>query len=239
MGSKITIQDEQGVNQVYAAICSAIERKKRRNEWFIKQMTAMDARNILEIGCGDGEMADFIARNTSMKVTAIDISPAFIAQARERFQQPNLSYELIDFMNLHSNSPGEFDFVFGNGILHHLAKQLPEVLQRLHALIRCQGGIAFIEPNLLNPFCAFIFGTAIGRRWAQLDPDEMAFSAGHIEGLLADAGWQNISVATRDFIIPGLPASCVGPIKRLEPVLEATPLTSWLAQSNFIVARSN
>lgn len=239
MGSKLTIQDEQGVNQVYAAVGSAIERKNRRNEWFIKQMKAVDAQNVLEIGCGDGEMADFIARNTSIKVTAIDISPAFITQARERFQQSNLSYELIDFMNLHLDSPGEFDFVFGNGILHHLAKQLPEVLQRLHALIRHQGGIAFIEPNLLNPYCAFIFGTAIGRRWARLDPDEMAFSAGDIEGLLAATGWQNISVATRDFLVPGLPTSCVGPIMWLEPALEATSLTSWLAQSNFIVARSN
>jgi SAM-dependent methyltransferase len=234
---KIAIQDEQGVNQVYATVGSAIERKNRRNEWFIKQMKALGAQNVLEIGCGDGEMADYIARNTSMIVTAIDISPTFIAQARNRFQQPNLSYELIDFMNFHLKPSSEFDFVFGNGILHHLVAQLPEVLKRLHSLIRSQGGMAFIEPNLLNPYCAFIFGTAIGRRWARLDPDEMAFSAGHIEGLLVAAGWQDISIATRDFLVPGLPASCAGPIKWLEPVLELTPLTSWLAQSNFIFAK--
>ena len=237
MGLKIAIQDEQGVNQVYTTIGSTIERKKRRYEWFIKQLNALDARNVLEIGCGNGEMADYIARNTSIKVTAIDISPTFVAQARERFQQPNLSYELIDFMTFHLKRSSAFDFVFGNGILHHLAAQLPEVLKHLHSLIRSHGGMAFIEPNLLNPYCAFIFGTAIGRRWARLDPHEMAFSAGHIEDLLAAAGWQDISISTLDFLVPGLPVSCAGPIKWLEPMLEATPLTSWLAQSNFIFAK--
>ncbi|MBT7548484.1 MAG: hypothetical protein HN611_07395, partial [Gemmatimonadetes bacterium] len=69
MGLKIAIQDEQGVNQVYTTIGSTIERKKRRYEWFIKQLNALDARNVLEIGCGNGEMADYIARNTSIKVT--------------------------------------------------------------------------------------------------------------------------------------------------------------------------
>jgi SAM-dependent methyltransferase len=237
MESKIAIQDEQGINQVYATIGSAIERKNRRNEWFIKQMKVLDARSVLEIGCGDGEMADYIARNTSVTMTAIDISPIFIDQARERFQQPNLNYELINFMDLQLKSLGKFDFVFGNGILHHLVKQLPEVLKRLRSIVRPKGGIAFIEPNLFNPYCAFIFGTAIGRRWARLDPDEMAFSARHIESLLVSAGWQDVSVASRDFLVPGLPRSFVGPIEWLEPALEATSLTSWLAQSNFIFSK--
>lgn len=238
MATKFTIQDEQGFNQVYSAVGSAVERKNRRNDWIIDKMRAANARHALEIGCGTGETADYIARHVTARVTALDISPSFIDQARQHYQQPNLTFEVLDFLDPKTVIPRDVDFVFGNGILHHLVKQLPEVLVRLRALVGPGGTLAFIEPNLLNPFCAFIFGTPPGRRWARLDPDEMAFSAGHIRRLLAEAGWHDISVSTRDFLIPGLPASWSGPIKRVEPTLEATRLTSWLAQSNFIVARA-
>jgi hypothetical protein len=69
-----------------------------------------------------------------------------------------------------------FDMVCGNGILHHLILRLPDVLRALYSVTRSNGGLAFIEPNFLNPYCALIFGTKFGRRWAKLEPDEMAFT---------------------------------------------------------------
>ena len=100
------------------------------------------------------------------------------------------------------------------------------------------GGLAFIEPNFLNPYCAFIFGTGIGRRFAKLEPDEMAFTQGQLRRVLSNAGWRDMQVATRDFLLPGLPESFVKPTLALEPIMEATALTSWLAQSHFITARA-
>ena len=53
---------------------------------------------------------------------------------------------------------GQFDLVCGNGILHHLVVHLPRVLTALRQLTNPGGGMAFIEPNFLNPYCAFAFG---------------------------------------------------------------------------------
>jgi hypothetical protein len=133
---------------------------------------------------------------------------------------------------------GRFDFVFGNGILHHLVTQLDAVLRVLHAMTNVGGGMAFIEPNFLNPYCAFIFGTQTGRRWARLEPDEMAFKPGALRKVLREAGWRDVSVVTRDFLIPGLPEALVRPVLAAEPALEAMVMTRWLAQSHFVTARA-
>ena len=117
-------------------------------------------------------------------------------------------------------------------------RQLPEVLSSLRRLTSPCGGLAFIEPNLLNPYCAFIFGTQIGRRLASLEPDEMAFAPGTLRRALPEAGWKNVDVTTRDFLLPGLPVWTMKAILRIEPLMEAGFLTRWLAQSHFITARA-
>ena len=112
---------------------------------------------------------------------------------------------------------GKFDMVCGNGILHHLVRQLPRVLGNLHRMTNPGGGLAFIEPNFLNPYCAFAFGTKIGRRMARLEPDEMAFRPAQLRQRLAEAGWRDVEVKMRDFLVPGLPLPLVKPVLAVEP----------------------
>src|ERR1700721_2980244 len=106
---------------------------------------------------------------------------------------------------------GRVDLVFGNGILHHLVLRLDDVLRALHSLSNLGGGLAFIEPNFLNPYCAFIFGTPIGRRFAKLEPDEMAFTPSQLRRALPAAGWRDVTVTTRDFLLPGRPGAVAPP----------------------------
>jgi SAM-dependent methyltransferase len=150
----------------------------------------------------------------------------------------NLRFEKLDLLGADVGRLGTFDLVFGNGILHHLVLRLEDVLRALHSIAAPGGGLAFIEPNFLNPYCAFIFGTGVGRRFAKLEPDEMAFTPGELRAALPRAGWRDIKVTTRDFLLPGLPDSLARPILAVEPALEATALTRWLAQSHFISARA-
>jgi hypothetical protein len=128
--------------------------------------------------------------------------------------------------------------VYGNGILHHLVARLPMVLTSLRRVTNPGGILAFIEPNFFNPYCAFIFGTRIGRRWARLEPDEMAFTPRELNRALSDAGWRDITIKTRDFLVPGVPKGFIRPIQLVEPALEATVLTRWLAQSHFVTAHA-
>jgi SAM-dependent methyltransferase len=236
--SRIALQDERGFNQGFAPVGATPLRMRRRNDWFVTQISRVGGRRILELGSGTGETAAHIAANCDAEIVAVDLSEAFVAEARVRHIAPNLRFERFDLLSGAPLPFGCFDMVVGNGILHHLVARLPEVLSALRDVTNTGGGLAFIEPNLLNPYCAFIFGTRPGRRWARLEPDEMAFTPNQLRCALSDADWQDVSVTTRDFLLPGLPEWSVKPTLAVEPMLEGLALTRWLAQSHFITART-
>ena len=98
-------------------------------DW-VREHAAPPAR-LLEVGCGDGELARNLARG-GYDVTAIDPE----APAGEIFQTTSLE----DFT---SNTP--FDVVVANRSLHHIA-DLSEALKKIHSLL-VPGG-----PLLLNEF---------------------------------------------------------------------------------------
>jgi len=233
-----SLQDERGFNQIFVPIGSTPFRASRRYAWFVAEANRIGAQRILELGCGAGDAAARVAAETGAEVVAVDLSETFLEHARATHALPNLRFEKLDLLADDIGRLGRFDLVFGNGILHHLVVRLNDVLNALHSLSNPDGGLAFIEPNLLNPYCAFIFGTHVGRRFAKLEADEMAFTPSQLHRALPQAGWHDVAVATRDFLLPGLPEGLVRPILAMEPALEATLLTRWLAQSHFISARA-
>jgi hypothetical protein len=95
----------------------------------------------------------------------------------------------------------------------------------------------FIEPNIYNPYCAVIFN--IARDWANLEPDEMAFSKGFITAKLKTAGYTDIKVDYKDFLLPGIPDSMIKPSIAIGDVLERLPLVNKVSQSIFISAAKN
>jgi SAM-dependent methyltransferase len=236
--AKITLHDERGFNQVFTPVGSTPLRARRRNDWFIAEAERVGARRVLELGCGMGDTAAQVAASIRGDVVAIDLSDVFVEHARATHRAPNLRFEKLDLLGEDPLRFGRFDLVFGNGILHHLVTRLDSVLRVLIQVVNPGGGLAFIEPNFLNPYCAFIFGTRVGRRWARLEPDEMAFTPGELRRAVTSAGWSAVLVETRDFLLPGLPQVLSKPILVVEPALEAFALTRWLAQSHFIVARA-
>jgi 2-polyprenyl-3-methyl-5-hydroxy-6-metoxy-1,4-benzoquinol methylase len=146
---------------------------------------------MLEIGCGTGEYANLFAQHAGLHVVAADICVPFIEEARRLYQSTNLQFECIDFTDTAAINAqfGDqaFDSVVGNGILHHMYSHIDEVLSKLHALLKPGGRFAFLEPNLYNPYIATIFQIPLARKWARLEPSEMAFSASFIAERLQKA----------------------------------------------------
>jgi SAM-dependent methyltransferase len=232
------IVDERGFNQVFRPSGTTLYRAQRRCAWFAEQAQTLPAKRILEIGCGLGDAAYHLARSTGAEVLGIDLSPSFVDAARSHFTAANLTYRVLDICSVEFDSLGHFDLVVGNGILHHLRPRLTEILARLRALILPNGGLAFIEPNLLHPACMLVFGTALGRRLAKLEPDEMAFRAGELSDALRAAGWCDIQVKTADLLLPGLPKFLTNPLLCLERLVEASFATRVFGQSHFVTGRN-
>lgn len=232
------VQDERGYNQVFPKRGTSILRAERRADWIARQLDLAGASHAIEIGCGLGETAFQVARATDAHILAVDISEKFIAAARERFRLPNLEFRLLDVLSDAFPDMPQTDAVFGIGILHHLIPQLPQALRRLRSLTRDGGTMVFIEPNLRHLICRFLFGTTLGRRLGHLEPQEMAFLAEEIEPLLVEAGWTDVELATRDFLLPGLPRIFTRPSLWLEARFERSHVSEILGQSHFIRARA-
>jgi hypothetical protein len=125
----------------------------------------------------------------------------------------------------------------GNGILHHLYYQLPEILPRLKLLLKPGGRMIFWEPNLFNPYVFLIFSFPPLRTWARLEPGEMAFTRRRVSRLLRQAGYNSFRVDCRDFLVPNTPDFLIRPVAVLGAWLERVPLLKCLAQSIFISVR--
>jgi ubiquinone/menaquinone biosynthesis C-methylase UbiE len=203
----------------------------------ISKMTPDPGAKILEIGCGRGEMARYLAAQTGMQVLGIDRSERFMEQAAAGTENPNVRFEVLDFTQPEQILDRRFDYVVGNGILHHLYFDLGESLQAIRRLLVENGRVMFLEPNLHNPYVFLIFKQSRLRKFARLEPDEMAFSRHFAIERFGEAGFVDVGVEYRDFLLPGIAPWLIRPSVSVGRIAEATPGVKHLAQSLFISAR--
>ena len=76
---------------------------------------------ILEVGCGTGQLSNFLAGGTQRTVFAIDMSLNSLRLGQAFREQNNIDNLVFCHMNLFSPAfqPGTFDVVISNGALHH------------------------------------------------------------------------------------------------------------------------
>ena len=103
-------------------------RLRRRASAYTGESTAVDARipivaavaaaeprRVLEVGCGWGELAAWLARDTGAEVVATDLSPRMVELARER----GVDARLADVQEL-PFADGEFDVAVAAWMLYHV-----------------------------------------------------------------------------------------------------------------------
>jgi len=110
-------------------------------------------RAALDYGCGHGMAAVAMAR-AGAHVTAFDLSPGYVQEARERAAANGVRVECV-------TADGEelpfaratFDAVWGNAILHHL--DLAKAGRELKRVLKPGGVAVFCEPWGGNPLLGF------------------------------------------------------------------------------------
>lgn len=234
-----SIKDDRGYSQGFVPSPSTTVRMRRRTELLLSEMSITPATRILEIGCGTGEVSYWMAEQSPAQVTGTDLCIPFIEGAKKNYQLPNLEYAVVDFNNPQSFPEGKFDYIVGNGILHHLYYHLDEAFVSMQRLLKEGGGIIFLEPNFYNPYIYFIFSYPMLRAKASLEPDEMAFSKRFITNVLTRAGFEDVRVEYKDFLLPGIPHFLITPSIWVGAVLERLPLVRNISQSIFIRARKS
>ena len=233
-----SIKDDKGFNQGFVLKPSTIVRMKRRAKYLSYTFKNLPNTAVLEIGCGTGEIAFWIAKeNPNIKVLGTDICKPFIEEAKKKYQLPNLEYQVIDFNNPNDIQGRKFNYIIGNGILHHLYFNLDNALKSFKSLLLEKGEIIFMEPNILNPYCAIIFNIPYFRKKASLEPDEMAFSKNYIHKILNKNGFVQMDIQYKDFLLPGVPYIFVQPLIVIGNIVEKIPMLKLLSQSILIKAQ--
>ena len=110
-------------------------------------------KRVLDYGCGHGMAAVVLARAGAV-VTAFDLSPGYVAEARERAAANGVAVEGIVAAGEALPFPdAAFDAVWGYAVLHHL--DLPRAARELRRVLAPGGVAVFCEPWGGNPALAF------------------------------------------------------------------------------------
>jgi SAM-dependent methyltransferase len=116
------------------------------------QLGDLAQRDVLDLGCGHGMAAVVLARRGA-RVTALDLSAGYLAEARQRAVANNVTIHLTQADGARLPfADSSFDAIWGHAILHHL--DLAEAGRELARVLRPSGVAVFCEPwgenRLLN-----------------------------------------------------------------------------------------
>ena len=114
----------------------------------------LSGKRVLDFGCGDGGFSYLLGRKGAL-VEGIDISEWLVRLATKNIPAgiPRPTFSVRDG---HTTGFADetFDFVFGNGILHHLV--LEKAYQEVARVLKPGGRAFFMEPMEQNPFLALM-----------------------------------------------------------------------------------
>ena len=106
--------DESRLRRRAAGYAGAGTREDARIP-LVDAVVAASPRRVLEVGCGWGELAEWIARETGAEVVAVDLSPRMVELARER----GIDATVADVQAL-PFADGKFDLVVAAWMLYHV-----------------------------------------------------------------------------------------------------------------------
>ncbi len=121
------------------------------NRFALLQFGDLRNKRILDLGSGMGDASIYFALKGA-KVNSIDISSKMVnivnRMAKKNGVKSNIKADVMVAEDLKFKS-NTFDFVFGNGVLHHVIPRL--ALHEVHRVLKKGGTATFIEPLGHNP----------------------------------------------------------------------------------------
>jgi ubiquinone/menaquinone biosynthesis C-methylase UbiE len=136
------------------------------------------ARRILDVGCGDCQLANFLARNTSNRVVGIDISDDDLEKGRQQADKQGIlrlvDCKKVDAHHLEGFESNVFDAAVMVYALHELSKPIL-VLRQVHRLLKDQGRLLIVD---------FSKGSRAEQLWG-----ERYFSPAQVKSMLTRANF--------------------------------------------------
>jgi ubiquinone/menaquinone biosynthesis C-methylase UbiE len=150
-----------------------------------------NANPVLDVGCGEGKLANFLATTLGKEVHGIDISDSKLAKAREAAEGHGIS-RLVHFVNADASSldflaDKSFAAIVSIYTLHELENPR-KALQELQRILGTGGQLIVVD---------FTKGGKAERLWG-----ERYYTPEEIESMLQEAGFSEVAVEfVRDDVI--------------------------------------
>jgi ubiquinone/menaquinone biosynthesis C-methylase UbiE len=120
-----------------------------------RQLDALGApyiEEVLELGCGAGEVTAFLAAQRGYNVVGADIDPAQVALARSRYgAQDHLQFVVADASGLRFDA-ARFDLIIAQNVFHHMPRWRRAVSE-IARVLRPGGHVLWLDltpPRLLK-----------------------------------------------------------------------------------------
>lgn len=108
--------------------------------------------NILDVGCGDGCISEFLFYEGYANITAIDIDPDSIKKAKNKDCSKNINYVCEDINNYLLSTRNQYwDIVICSEVLEHLNKP-DELIKAISAIVKRDGRLLITIPNGYGPW---------------------------------------------------------------------------------------
>jgi SAM-dependent methyltransferase len=134
-----------------------------RDDWYLDheswvrpamtRLGAVAGRDVLDLGCGHGMAAVVLARRGA-RVTALDLSGGYLAEARRRAaaNEADVAFVQADAERL-PFADGSFDAVWAHAVLHHL--DVRAAAREVRRVLRPGGVAVCCEPWSGNPLLSW------------------------------------------------------------------------------------
>jgi SAM-dependent methyltransferase len=195
-------------------------RAQRRAEFLISAAGLAAGVRALELGAGTGEFTRRLVES-GCELVALELSEATAARCRERVGD-RAEVVLGNIETGEGLDEREFDAIVGVSVLHHVNMEL--CLRQTFSHLRPGGRFAFSEPNMANPQVWAMKNVDWVARRLHETPHETAFRVPELRGVFERAGYVVDVCEPFDFLHPKTPARLVPAVRRLERMLERSPL---------------
>lgn len=117
----------------------------------IELMPPVKPLTVLDIGCGEGKDAVFLAR-CGYKVSAFDVTEAGIAKTKKLAEKAGVQVDAFRANVLDFRLENDFDILFSSGVFHLIKPDLRESIFENYKLHTNKGGLNLFNVFVKKPF---------------------------------------------------------------------------------------